>query len=198
MSWIFLKNNKNLTLRPFLLQIQVGCKRHSNITSMQITTIHATFAQHKQAARRQLGGFTVVSRQHRRRGRRLQSERRQYVASKHARRYERRVSAVPALISGKPPQICPANSGSLSLIVVKKRGQLGDTGTAAGERKKGPRLLLAPSLYTFLQTIRNILFPYFPSSFFQLSEYFSLCVQRNSSRFDRLTRSLATLSQRFF
>lgn len=48
--------------------------------------------------------------------------RRQYVASKHARCYERRVSAVPALISGKPPQICPANSGSLSLIVVKKRG----------------------------------------------------------------------------
>lgn len=50
------------------------------------------------------------------------NHRRQYVASKHARCYERRVSAVPALISGKPPQICPANSGSLSLIVVKKRG----------------------------------------------------------------------------
>lgn len=50
------------------------------------------------------------------------SPRRQYVACKHARRYEQRVSAMPALISGKPPQICPANSGSLSLIVVKKGG----------------------------------------------------------------------------
>lgn len=83
--------------------------------------------------------------------------RRQYVASKHARCYERRVSAVPALISGKPPQICPANSGSLSLIVVKKRGE---PGGGEGEKKeKVPRLLLAPSLVdVFLQTIRDILY----------------------------------------
>ena len=54
-------------LEPSRLQ-----KRHGNITSsMQITTIHATLASHKQAARRQLGGFAVVTRQCRRRGRRL-------------------------------------------------------------------------------------------------------------------------------
>lgn len=53
-----------------------------------------------------------------------------------------RVSAVPALISGKPPQIRPANSASLSLIVAKedsdgegkgKRSRASPFGTAAAK-----------------------------------------------------------------
>lgn len=52
------------------------------------------------------------------------------------------VSAVPALISGKPPQIRPANSASLSLIVAKedsdgegkgKRSRASPFGTAAAK-----------------------------------------------------------------
>lgn len=42
-----------------------------------------------------------------------------YVANKHAACHEARVSAVPALISEKPPQICPANNASLSLIALE-------------------------------------------------------------------------------
>ena len=123
-----------------------------NITSsMQISTIHASLASHKQAAGRQLEGFAVVTCQHP--SSLVGTSRRQYVVSKHARRYERRVSAVPALISGKPPQICPANSGSLSLIVVKKRSE-GEARERERERERGreerkaPPLLLALSLCT--------------------------------------------------
>ena len=127
-----------------------------NITSsMQISTIHASLASHKQAAGRQLEGFAVVTCQHP--SSLVGTSRRQYVVSKHARRYERRVSAVPALISGKPPQICPANSGSLSLIVVKKRSE-GEAREREreGERERRKESAAAAfgtvSLYTFLQT----------------------------------------------
>jgi len=50
-------------------------------------------------------------------------------------------SAVPALISGKPPQIRPANSALLSLIVAKEDGD--------GNAKENARLLLIPPLGSF-------------------------------------------------
>lgn len=63
----------------------------------------------------------------------------------------RRVSAILALISGKPPQIRPANSASLSLIVAK------DDATRQRKGKmQPPHLFLAPPHEAFLPNNRVV------------------------------------------
>lgn len=111
----------------------------------------------------------------------------------------RRVSAVPALISGKPPQIRPANSASLSLIVAKedgesegkgKRSRAPPFGTAARRREDLP-YNPAVAVYFFTSSPSSF-------SFFFFFFLFPPCVGRARIRhFHRRRRSFGLAPARF-